>query len=307
MTTLATWKPDICIYHFPCDDGFAAAWIARRKWPSVVMAPTNYGQMFPNIDYRGKNILIADFSYRPDALSELMMSFGARSIVMLDHHKTAEADLQSFKVDICGDAQFVAADIEGMFRDLNELGRPPVVARFDMKRSGAALTWEFCFPDEPTPWLIRHIEDRDLWRMALPNTRKISLLLRSYPYDFDVWTKLCEGTDAHSQSNVLADAASIERFYDQKLAEMLPTATLREIGKWKGVPTAHAPYAFASDLAHELLKTHPSAPFAAVVVDAYGGRTYSLRSEDGRQDVSEVAKQFGGGGHRNAAGFRVPA
>jgi len=72
------------------------------------------------------------------------------------------------------------------------------------------------------------------------------------------------------------------------------------------VPVAHAPYAFASDLAHEMLKAYPQAPFAAVVVDAYGGRTYSLRSEDGRRDVSEVARSFGGGGHRNAAGFRVP-
>jgi uncharacterized protein len=42
------------------------------------------------------------------------------------------------------------------------------------------------------------------------------------------------------------------------------------------------------------------------VVEAYGSRTWSLRSEDSRQDVSEVASTFGGGGHRNAAGFRVP-
>lgn len=269
------------------------------------MAPTNYGQMFPDVDYRGKNLLITDFSYKPDALSELMMSFGARSIVMLDHHKTAEADLADFKVEMCGVAKFVASDMEGMFRDMAEIDRPAIAARFDLQRSGASLTWEFCFPDEPMPWIIQHVEDRDLWRMALPDTRKVSLLLRSYPYDFEVWTKLM-AADAHSKSNALADATSIERFYDQKIAEMLPTATLKDIGKWKGVPTAHAPYAFASDLAHELLKAHPSAPFAAVVVDAYGGRTYSLRSEDSRQDVSEVAKQFGGGGHRNAAGFRMP-
>jgi nanoRNase/pAp phosphatase (c-di-AMP/oligoRNAs hydrolase) len=34
---------------------------------------------------------------------------------------------------------------------------------------------------------------------------------------------------------------------------------------------------------------------------------YSLRSEDSREDVSEVAKQFGGGGHRNAAGYQIGA
>lgn len=34
-----------------------------------------------------------------------------------------------------------------------------------------------------------------------------------------------------------------------------------------------------------------------------GKRVYSLRSRDGGVDVSEVAKMYGGGGHRNAAGF----
>lgn len=284
------WKPDVCIYHFPCDDGFASAWIVRRKWLDVTMAPTNYGLPFPDVNIVGKNVLIADFSYKRDELIDLGRR--ANSIVVLDHHKTAQADLAP---------EGYSLSLE-MLRDPNQRG---VFAHFDMNRSGASLTWDFCFPDEPMPWLIRHIEDRDLWRMALPNTRKISLLLRSYPYDFDVWTKLCNG-DAHSKSNALADATGIERFYDQKLAEMVQTATLRAIGKWKDVPVAHAPYAFASDLAHEMLKVHPNAPFAAVVVDAYGGRTYSLRSEDTRQDVSEVAKTFGGGGHRNAAGFRVP-
>lgn len=31
-----------------------------------------------------------------------------------------------------------------------------------------------------------------------------------------------------------------------------------------------------------------------------------MDDDDLRQDVSEVARMFGGGGHRNAAGFRVP-
>lgn len=297
------WKPDVCIYHFPCDDGFASAWVARKKWPDIILAPTNYGLPFPDVDIRNKNVLIADFSYKSDVLSD--MAARAKSIIIIDHHKTAATDLKDFAVEMCGSAKFVASDIEGMLRDFAELDRPAIAARFDMERSGAALTWEFCFPGDDQPLLLKHIEDRDLWRMALPDTRKISLLLRSYAYDFDIWTRLC-AADTHSIANMMADACSIERFYDQKLAEMIPTATLKTIGKWDGVPVAHAPYAFASDLAHELLQKYPEAPFAAVVVDAYGGRTYSLRSDDSRQDVSEVARMFGGGGHRNAAGFRVP-
>lgn len=295
-----TWKPDICVYHFPCDDGFASAWIARRKWPDVVMAPTNYGLPF-DVDIAGKNVLMADFSFKYDELCA--MSFKAKRIVILDHHKTAAADLERLP-RFSGGLESKSFDIA--IHDCWTNNMPEIVACFDMQRSGASLTWEFCFPDEPMPVFIQFIEDRDLWRFALKETRAFSLYLRSYPMDFDYWDKIAERVMS-DPNLVIGEALSIERFYDQKLAEIVSTATLKSIGKWKDVPVAHAPYAFASDLANELLKKYPAAPFAAVVVDSYGARTYSLRSEDSRQDVSEVARQFGGGGHRNAAGFRVPA
>jgi oligoribonuclease NrnB/cAMP/cGMP phosphodiesterase (DHH superfamily) len=47
-------------------------------------------------------------------------------------------------------------------------------------------------------------------------------------------------------------------------------------------------------------------PFAACYWDTPGWRVFSLRSEDGAQDVSEVAAKFGGGGHKHAAGFKLP-
>ena len=295
------WKPDVCLYHFPCDDGFAAAWAVRKAWSTVELKGTNYGQPFPDVDITGKNVLIADFSYKPDVLAGLASK--AKSIVILDHHKTAEVDLKDIN-------RIFGAHWDNVQRCFDRVDGPGmnVIAEFDMNKSGAMLAWRFCFPSEPPPVLLRHIEDRDLWAMKLEGTRSISLLLRSFPYDFAVWDDLMKKfDDPDLVFDALAEAHAIERFYDQKLAEMLPTAEFKSIGKWNGVPVAHAPYAFASDLAHELLQAHKDAPFAAVVVDAYGGRTYSLRSEDSRQDVSEVARMFGGGGHRNAAGFRMPA
>jgi oligoribonuclease NrnB/cAMP/cGMP phosphodiesterase (DHH superfamily) len=275
------WTPDICLYHFPCDDGFAAAWAVRRRWPGCRLVPTNYGQALPDdLALAGRHVLVADFSFKPDALARMVSEAGAASIVILDHHKTAQADLAPFAVERCGGAVFCAADVGGMLRDMAELDRPPVVAYFDMDRSGAALTWAFCFPDEAAPDLIRHVEDRDLWRFALADTMMVSLLLRSLPYEFEAWDRLM-----HRWQNdpvvVRAEAAGIKRFYDRKIAEMAATATLRTIGGHRGVPVAHAPHAFASDLANALLALHPEAPFAAVAVDAHGGRTWSLRSADG--------------------------
>jgi oligoribonuclease NrnB/cAMP/cGMP phosphodiesterase (DHH superfamily) len=297
------WKPDICFYHFPCDDGFAAAWTVKQRWPDIDLRPTNYGLEVPDAAIDGKNILIADFSFKPPVLESLAAR--AASIIILDHHKTAQADLKEFLVEMCGDAAFTAEDADGLMSDFRELDRPPIAARFDMNRSGASLTWEFCFHNQLPPLAIALIEDRDLWRFAYPETRAFSLFLRSHSYDHETWSQIFSRM-AQAPQSVLAEARAIERFYDQKIAEIVPTATLKDIGIWHGIPTAHAPYAFVSDLGHELLKANPNAPFVAIIVDAYGGRTYSLRSEDNRQDVSEIAKGFGGGGHRNAAGFRVP-
>ena len=47
-------------------------------------------------------------------------------------------------------------------------------------------------------------------------------------------------------------------------------------------------------------------PFAACYWDTAEGRVFGLRATDDGVDVSDVAKQYGGGGHAKAAGFKVP-
>lgn len=298
-----TYKPDVFLYHFPCDDGFGAAWAAWQKWrDDVEYIPCTYGQPAP--DVAGKHVLMGDFSFKRPMLEQMAQT--AKSIVILDHHKTAEEDLAPFKVEFCGGGRMSPADIPGMWRDMAELNRPPVLAHFDMSKSGARLAWEFCHPDKEVPRLIRYIEDRDLWRFTLPDTRNISLLLRSYDYDFKTWTQLATALDDDGQRNaMLLEAAGIARFYDRKIIEMTKQARGIDLAGQQ-VPAVNCSWAFASDVAHELLQQNPDAPFAATYYDRGDGRrSFSLRSDDSRTDVAEVAKKFGGGGHRNAAGFET--
>lgn len=301
------WSPDICIYHHPCDDGFASAWCVWKKWKDKVdFRPTNYGKVVPDQDVKGKDILVTDFSFKPEVLEGFMKN-EASSIIILDHHKTAELDLEEFRIELHGINKFTYDDVDDVFRDIAEVDRPPILAVFNMEKSGASLSWEFCFSSKPMPRLITYIEDRDLWRMKYKETRPLSLYLRAHDYDFDIWNKLMiQFEDKEKRDFILDEALAIQAFYDKKISEIADTATFKTIGHHKDVPVAYAPYAFASDTAHELLQRHKDAPFAAVIVNAYGGCTYSLRSDDDRVDVSEVARSFGGGGHRNAAGFRMP-
>ena len=165
--------------------------------------------------------------------------------------------------------------------------------------SGAGMTWDFFFPGQPRPTLIEHIEDRDLWLFKLEGTREVSANLFSYPQDFDVWDMLITS----SVEDQRADGAAIERKHKKDVIELV-SATQRRIQiAGFDVPAANLPFIYSSDAGHLMAADEP---FAACYWDTAQGRTFSLRSTDAGEDVSAIAQQYGGGGHRNAAGFRVP-
>lgn len=259
---------NICIYHGNCADGFGAAWVVRRALGDIQFFPGKYQD--PPPDVTGKDVVMVDFSYKRPIL--LDMAKKANRILILDHHKTAEEDLVNLP--------------------------PNVEMKFNKSRSGAMLAWEHFFPGEVPPQLLLHIEDRDLWRFSRQNTREILAAIFSYPYDFWVWDMLMA-----TEPIVLAkEGVAIERKHFKDMRELLDVVTRDMVIGGYRVPVANLPYTLSSDAGHELAKGRP---FAACYWDTTAGRAFSLRSSDAGVDVSEVAKQYGGGGHRNAAGFRV--
>jgi len=85
---------------------------------------------------------------------------------------------------------------------------------------------------------------------------------------------------------------------------MIKRARMLEIGGVK-VPVVNAT-CFFSDVGARLLELYPDAPFSAYYMDRGDGlRQCGLRSRPG-VDVSEIAKNYGGGGHAQAAGFQEP-
>ena len=259
----------ICIYHGNCADGFGAAWVVRKALgDSAVFHPGVYQNQPPLV--ADKDVLLVDFSYKRPVL--LQMAESARSITILDHHKTAISDL----VDLPSN----------------------VTAVFDVERSGARITWDHFFPNDSPPPLLLHIEDRDLWRFALAKTREIQANVFSYPYDFQVWDELM----AANVEDLAKEGEAIERKHFKDIAELLGVCTRRMIIGGYEVPIANLPYTLTSDAGHSLAKNEP---FAGCYWDTPQGRVFSLRSTDEGIDVSEIAKQYGGGGHRNASGFRM--
>lgn len=235
---------------------------------SVSFHPGVYADAPP--DVTDKDVMLVDFSYKRPVLLE--MAAKAKSILILDHHKTAANDL----VGLPGN----------------------VVAIFDMERSGARITWDHFFPHDAPPPLLLHIEDRDLWRFALAKTREIQANVFSYPYDFQVWDELM----AANMADLAKEGEAIERKHFKDINELLGVCTRRMVIGGYNVPVANLPYTLTSDAGHSLAKGEP---FAGCYWDTSAGRVFSLRSTDNGIDVSEIAKLYGGGGHRNASGFRM--
>lgn len=298
-----TYKPDMMIYHADCADGFGAAWAAWMKWGDTVeYVPCAYGQEPPEV--LGKHVLIGDFSFKKDTIDRIAP--GAASIVILDHHKTSEADLTAFRVFKERPERFTLGAIHFMIGDLQRSPMPAVLASFDMKRSGAVMMWQFCHPDSEVPKLLRLIEDRDLWRFTMLEAKPFALWLRSEPFEFERWELIAQAlNDGRDAERIMTEALAMQRFFDQKVSEIAALSKLGYIAGYK-VPVCNCPPMFASEVGHKLLDDYPHASFAACYSDQGNSRGYSLRSADDRLDVSEIARKFGGGGHRNAAGFGVP-
>jgi len=302
-------KP-LVVYHANCADGFTAAWAVRQAMDADFY-PGVHNE--PPPDATGRDVILVDFSYPPAVMHELQRS--ARSMLVLDHHKSAAAELVDWSKapldspgpvvwrmdgpdwDGCRNWEHVRRAQEAGF--CSDRGFCMIYALFDMNRSGAGIAWDFFHPGVPRPKLVDHVEDRDLWRFALPGTREIQAAVFSYPYEFDVWDLLA----STPVETLRAQGVAIERKHQKDVAELVQVAKRHMVIGHYSVPVASLPYTLASDAGHLMAKGQP---FAACYYDKDGGRVFSLRSTDQGVDVSEVAKLYGGGGHARAAGFTVP-
>ena len=275
------------IYHANCHDGSGAALAAwmhcgdtLSTGEAVEYMAAQYGDDPPAVD--GEEVFILDFSYPRDVL--IKMGVDATRVTVIDHHKTAQADLS-----------------EPFPRDI-EAGICDIRCIFDMDKSGAVLAWEY-FHDAPLPQLFRHIQDRDLWRWELEGTAEIHAGL-SLQEDWKQWKRFVDNPD--ELKTLYTGGAAIKRFLYIQADKITDTPPRQWDIEGDTVPLYNLPGFMLSDTLHLALQKYPDMPYAVGYFDLPDKRVYSLRSRDEASvDVSQIAKKHGGGGHKNAAGFAV--
>lgn len=264
-------RPLVLYHGNDCGDGLAAAALAYCHYgDGADYQPVQYGQPPPEVT--GRDVLILDFSYPRAVL--LAMHDAARSLVVLDHHKTAQADLD---------------------------GLP--FCRFDMNRSGATMTWDYLQEDGDLPprLFAEYAEDRDLWRFKLPESRAVYTALAAE--DPALGHRASIAREFHRWLPQLAsDGRAMIRRDEAHVARMVRHARMQNVDGYE-VPVVNATVLF-SEVGDALCKAHPEAPFACYYFDDPSGmRQWGARSRGGF-DVSKIAERFGGGGHPAAAGWR---
>jgi hypothetical protein len=294
-------KP-ICIYHGGCVDGFTAAWAVWRALGEIDFHPGIYGEAPP--DVTGRDVIMVDFSYKRPVIDT--MAATCRTMLILDHHKTAAADLARIErpyVENMGWEAYLDS-VHNAFHQLDRDPRAPF-AIFDMERSGAQIAWDFFHTAaHPRPTLVDYVADRDLWRFNLEFSREVSAYIYSWPMDFDQWTRTALKLDASERDfqDVFLSGAAILRQHDRNVASVIRNTRQTMVIGGQRVPVANCPHFMGSEAGHMLGEDQP---FAATYYDREGGRVFSLRSREGGADVAAIAAQYGGGGHYHAAGFKA--
>lgn len=308
-------KP-LVIYHADCTDGFGAAFAAWKKLgDDAEYVPMHYGRIKNVADMNsvlsqydipqglGK-VYILDFSLPKDVMEWLIKE--VNFVVWLDHHLPV---FQSWT---------------GEKRTLYSCETKHSYILLDNNKSGALLAWEYFHPDTEVPMLIQHIDDRDRWQWKLEGSAEIHAALGAMkPWSFRQWDELRhmhKGMFDHGASaytveryeRVLAQGSAILRAQKQHIEQMAKQARECSLKLWCEPGTACGPVALGlavnspihqSEVGHEL--ANASGTFGLVWYLAADNRVKCSLRSNGEYDVSAIARGFGGGGHKNAAGFET--
>lgn len=274
---------NLVIAHGHCPDGFGAAWaVSLTHGRSIEYHFAHYGgekidrDEIP--DVTGKNVLMVDFAY-PDIGIMNELNAKANKMLLLDHHKSAKEKLEG-KID-CDHI-------------------------FDMDRSGARMAWDFMHPQKEVSLLIRYIEDRDIWKWEMPDAREYLAALDSYPQTFEIYDKVHALSTPKEMLNFLDEGRAILRYHNILVGKAVRSAVPGELitPDGKGHP-CFAVNSTLKDLVSDIGNRLAHDDFIGFMW-GYSHRnnshSASLRSV-GDVDVSAIAGQFGGGGHKNASGM----
>ena len=265
------------LYHGDCRDGFSGAWAAWKKFGKKAdYFGLEYGAD-NNVNLpkgiKNKVVYLIDFGLKGGSQMNQLVK-NNKKVVVLDHHH---------------DAEFFAKMAHNYVLDNN--------------RSGATIAWSYFHPKKSVPILLKYVEDLDIWRHSLPNTFAASAYADLFEFDFFVWNKLVrEFASLKTRLKIFEKGKTLLEYENKKIQDLAgKNAELVKFLNYK-VLAVNSPN-WVSKIGNLLCQRQP--PFSIVWSKRGNLISVSLRSEKEKFDVSKIARKFGGGGHKAAAGFSL--
>jgi oligoribonuclease NrnB/cAMP/cGMP phosphodiesterase (DHH superfamily) len=262
----------------------------------------NYGDPIPDLS-EYKKVIMCDISF-PKEMMEMLFDKLESNFIWIDHHISA---------------------IKAMFtegeRSIHPLGLQ------DTKFAACELTWQYFFPNEPMPEIVRLLGRYDCFgHKGTDEEQKVLEFqygARAFISNYEQAYGYLTGSTV--LSTVESTVESIHRYgkgiykflcedakqsykngFEIKLEE--PNVFTPEVGSTNTV--------IRKFICINKERFNPINFGIKYHEDGYDGCAcfhmgpdkmfnFSLYNDDGKVDVSAIAKQFGGGGHFSAAGFRI--
>jgi len=262
----------VILYHGDCPDGFGGAFAAWKKFGDAAeYLPVKHGRPVPK-GLAGADLYFIDFVYKKPEMDQLTEE--AASMVVLDHHEGVRDVVESMPHHI-----------------------------YDANRSGATIAWSYFHPETPVPTLLSYVEDGDLYRFVLPDSRALLSFIYTEPFTFESWDRIASELENPEKRAEMKARGDIYRYHSDLIIDELVNDA--KLVKFEGHTCYFSPTLsiFASDLGNRLARK--KGPLALAVQPRPDGLRVSLRG-DGTVDVAKIAQKYGGNGHPNASAFSLP-
>jgi len=305
---------NVCLYHRDAD-GFCAAAIVQKRYPEIELISIQYGESIPWEKLSGNYVVMVDFSLQPWG-EMLRLMKDVTHLVWIDHHQTAFDELRTY-------IQSKEVNVVN-FKTRLHLLEDRMEAFLEIGRSGCELAWEYFFSSNPEPAIVHHIGRYDVWDHSDPVTKDVRAGLLAQDIDpkgssAELWWRwvLEEDTYQGRQGPLFRDLVKegqvIRGFQRKEWARSCRYVRIIELDRvqfpWEGVGrNTNLRLAVLNSAGNsEIFESIPASSYDIGVLFQWTGNhwkvgLYTLATDI---DVGALAKLYGGGGHRKAAGFEA--
>lgn len=281
-----------CFYHNDADGHCAAQWVALSAgvdddYKDSRFEEMDYSKPFPiNQIRKDEQVYIVDFSISPDEMRRLLKI--TKNVTWIDHHITAIDKYAGFEHDIRGVRLVGVAACMLTYCYLHHM----------TDRGHGSIIPFHPFMTDHAPFYTKLIADWDVWKFDYgDDTRCFITAFNSEETGplGDFWGQFYAKDNA--EADLIMKGATMLEYRD---------GFMREYTKLGFEVNFEGYRCFAMNIGHansEFFKAVSDKGYDILMPFVFNGEKWTVSMYSQNIDVSEIAKRYGGGGHKNAAGF----